>query len=74
MNVEITGKTVNIFRSETPVNYGGRRGKYVTEITFELFDPLPPEIFPSMVEFTQAMPIEEAKKRWPNTLVPGEEK
>jgi hypothetical protein len=27
-----------------------------------------------MVEFTQEIPIEEAKKRWPNTPVEGEEK
>jgi len=28
-------------------------------------DPLPPQDLPSMIEFTQEMPIEEAKKRWP---------
>lgn len=36
-------------------------------------DPLPPQDMPSMVEITQEMPIEEAKKRWPNTPIPGEE-
>jgi hypothetical protein len=29
---------------------------------------------PSMVEFTQEMPIDEAKKRWPNTPIPEEKK
>ena len=28
---------------------------------------------PSMFEFTQEMPIDEAKKRWPNTPITGEE-
>lgn len=40
----------------------------------QVHDPLPPQDLPSMVEFTQEMPIEEAKKRWPNTQVLGEEK
>ena len=35
---------------------------------------MPPQDLPSMVEFTQEMPIEEAKKRWPDTPVTGEEK
>ena len=35
-------------------------------------DPLPPKNLPSFVEFAQEMPIEEAKKRWPNTPIPGE--
>ena len=38
----------------------------------EFHDPLPPQDMPSFVEFTQEMSIEEAKKRWPNTPVPGE--
>jgi len=41
---------------------------------FNVHYPTPPQDLPSMVEFTQEMPIEEAKKRWPNTPVPGEEK
>ena len=40
----------------------------------QVHDPLPPQDLPSVVEFTQEMPIEEAKKRWPNTQVLGEEK
>jgi hypothetical protein len=27
-----------------------------------------------MVEFTQEMPIEEAKRRWPNTPIPQQER
>jgi hypothetical protein len=41
-------------------------------IQFQVHDPLPPQDMPSMVEFTQEMPIEEAKKRWPNTPIKGE--
>lgn len=37
------------------------------KIEFQVLDPLQPQDLPSMVEFTQEMPIEEAKKRWPNT-------
>jgi hypothetical protein len=44
------------------------------KIEFQVHDPTPPFYLPSVVEFTQVMPIEEAKKRWPNTPVPGEEK
>ena len=44
------------------------------KLKFQVHDPLPPQDMPSMVEFTQEMPIEEAKKRWPNTQVLGEEK
>ena len=44
------------------------------KITPQVLDPLPPQDMPSMVEFTQEIPIEEAKKRWPNTPVPGEAK
>ena len=40
---------------------------------FNVHDPLLPQDLPSMVEFTQEMPIEEAKKRWPNTPVPERE-
>lgn len=43
-------------------------------IRFQVHDPLPPQDVPSEVEFTQEMSIEEAKKRWPNTPIPGEEK
>jgi len=43
-------------------------------IKFQVHDPTPPQDLPSMVEFTQEIPIEEAKKRWPNTPVEGEEK
>ena len=39
----------------------------------QVHDPLPPQDLPSVVEFTQEMPLEEAKKRWPNTPIPGEE-
>ena len=50
----------------------------------QVVDPLPPEGMqlymranhisgPYDAEFTQEMPIEEAKKRWPNTPIPGEE-
>jgi hypothetical protein len=55
------------------------------KIKFQVHDPLPlegMEIYmranhistPYDLEFTQEMPIKEAKKRWPNTPVPGEEK
>jgi hypothetical protein len=43
-------------------------------INFQLSDPLPHTYMPSMVEFTQEMPIDEAKKRWPNTPIPEEKK
>jgi len=43
------------------------------KIEFQVLDPLPQDL-PSMIEFTQEMPIEEARKRWPNTQVEGEEK
>ena len=39
---------------------------------FEILNPLPQSEFPSMIEIEQEMPIEEAKKRWPNTPVTGE--
>jgi hypothetical protein len=38
-------------------------------IRFQVYDPLPPQDLPSMVEFTQEMPIEEAKKHCPDTAV-----
>ena len=44
------------------------------KIKFEVLNPLPIPYLPSMVEFAQEIPIEEAKKRWPNTPVPGEAK
>jgi hypothetical protein len=44
------------------------------KLKFQALNPLPPQDLPSMIEFTQEMPIEEARKRWPNTPVPGEEK
>ena len=44
------------------------------KLKFQALNPTPPQDLPSMVEFTQEMPLEEAKKRWPNTPVPGEEK
>jgi hypothetical protein len=40
-------------------------------IPFDTINPLL-TVTPSMVEFTQEMSIEEAKKRWPNTPIPGE--
>jgi len=43
-------------------------------IEFQVHDPLPPPDLPSMIEFTQEMPLEEAKKRWPNTPEEREEK
>jgi hypothetical protein len=39
------------------------------KIEFQVHDPMPPQDLPSMVELTQEMPIEEAKKRYPNTPV-----
>ena len=41
-------------------------------IQFQVHDPLPPQDMPSMVEIVQEMSIDEAKKRWPNTPIPGE--
>jgi hypothetical protein len=52
-------------------------------IKFQVHDPLPPQnmspymlanhIFsPYDAEFTQELPIEEVKRRWPNTKIPGE--
>jgi hypothetical protein len=38
----------------------------------QVHDPLPPQDLPSMVEIVQEMSIDEAKKRWPNTPIPGE--
>jgi len=43
-------------------------------IKFSVHDPLLPLNFPSMIEIVQEMPIEEAKKRWPNEPIPGEKK
>ena len=43
------------------------------KIEFTPIDHFPPQDVPSMVEFTQEMSIEDAKKRWPNTPVEGEE-
>jgi hypothetical protein len=43
------------------------------EIKFQVNYPLPAPYFPSMAMFTQHMPIEVAKKRWPNETIPGEE-
>lgn len=42
-------------------------------IKFQALNPMPPQNMPSMVEFTQEMPIEEAKRRWPNTPIPNKE-
>ena len=44
----------------------------VGPIQFQVHDPLPPQDMPSMVEIVQEMSIDEAKKRWPNTPIPGE--
>ena len=75
MTIERIGETITFL---------GKSMKYVTEITFEPIDPLPPEGMqlymranhissPYDVEFTQEMSIEEAKRRWPNTPIPGED-
>ncbi len=42
------------------------------KIKFQTLNPLPPQDLPSMVEIVQEMSIDEAKKRWPNTPIPGE--
>jgi hypothetical protein len=55
-------------------------GKYFFEpqekakIEFQVHDPLPQQDVPSEIEFTQEMSVEEAKRRYPNTPIPGEEK
>jgi hypothetical protein len=71
MRCERDGATTQKIVQETPVIIDGRRGKYVTEIDFTILDPSSPQNMPSMVEFTQEMPIEEAKRRWPNTKISG---
>ena len=63
MRCERDGATTQKIVQETPVIIDGRRGKYVTEIDFTILDPSSPQNMPSMVEFTQEMPIEEAKRR-----------
>jgi hypothetical protein len=43
-------------------------------VEFQLHNPLPLPEYLSMMEFTKLMPIEEVKKRWPDTPIPGETK
>ena len=42
-------------------------------LKFQVHDPFSPQDFPSMVEIVQEMSIDEAKRRWPDTPVKGEE-
>jgi len=65
-NDEAVGNVMSMFTGRIPWPTG--------PIKFQVHDPTPPQDLPSMVEFTQEIPIEEAKKRWPNTPVEGEEK
>jgi hypothetical protein len=46
----------------------------LTRWSFKLLDPPPSPRLPFFIEITREISIEEAKKRWPNTTVQGEEK
>lgn len=56
-----------------PLELGHSRIKSaVGRIEYQVHNPLPPQDVPSVVEFTREMSPEEAKRRWPNTPIPGE--
>jgi hypothetical protein len=42
------------------------------KIEFQLLNPMSQSDLPSVVEFTQELPIDEVKRRWPNTKIPGD--
>jgi len=43
------------------------------KIQYKPIDPWSPEPMPSFDVVESELPIEEAKRRWPNTPIPGEE-
>lgn len=55
------------------LNCAHRRFFAEGRIEFMPVDPFPQPELQSSVDITMEMPIEEARKRWPNTSIKGEE-